>query len=292
MTGKWIDARAGYGFLLFAIISLSCSLAFGQATAGHQTHSKEFCSGNDFSSDGRASFSELRETTAVATGSITVNGGKNGGVRVAGSGRSDILVRACVQTWGATEAAARADAGNIKIDTGSEIKADGPDESNWSVSFEVLVPRNTNLKLSAHNGGIAISGVEGDLEFETTNGGVSLSNVAGSVRGRTTNGGVNVALSGNTWRGSGLDVTTSNGGVKLSIPESYSATIETATVNGGFKSDIPALNVTTENVIGERFGRNRGVTISTAINGGGPTVRVVTTNGGINISSTGRKVPE
>jgi hypothetical protein len=36
------------------------------------------------------------------------------------------------------------------------------------------------------------------------------------VRGRTTNGGVNVQLNGNTWKGVGLNVETTNGGVNLS----------------------------------------------------------------------------
>ncbi len=157
-----------------------------------------------------------------------------------------------------------------------------------SVSFEVRVPNNTDLQLKAHNGGISIRSVEGTLDFETTNGGVNLSSVAGNVKGRTTNGGVNVTLSGNAWRGSGLDVQTSNGGVNLSLPETYAANIETGTVNGGFNSNIPALNVTREDLQGEKMGRARGVKINTAINGGGAPIRVVTTNGGIRINASER----
>jgi DUF4097 and DUF4098 domain-containing protein YvlB len=105
-----------------------------------------------------------------------------------------------------------------------------------------------------------------------------LSNVAGDVKGKTKNGGVSVALSGSSWKGSGLDVETTNGGVHLSIPETYAARIETGTVNGGFKSDIAALNI-------ERNERTRAVRLNTEINGGGAPVRVVTTNGGVKISS-------
>jgi hypothetical protein len=116
------------------------------------------------------------------------------------------------------------------------------------------------------------------MEFEALNGGVVLSDLAGSVKGRTTNGGVVVKLAGSSWKGSGLDVQTTNGGVILSLPETYAARIETGTVNGGFKSEISALNA-------ERNDRNRAIRLSTDFNGGGATVRVVTTNGGVKINA-------
>jgi hypothetical protein len=245
---------------------------------------KEFCSWNNYSSNDRVSFKEKREFTVPASGSITVDSNRNGGISVKGENRSDILVRACVNTMGETEEAAKALAGRIRIETGSVIKADSDNDRDWSVSFEVLVPRNTNLKLTAHNGGIAIKSVDGDVEFETTNGGVSLYDMAGDVRGRTTNGGVNVSLTGNSWKGRGLDVVTTNGGVKLAMPEGYAANIETGTTNGGFNSDIPALNITTEDVKGEW--RSRSKKIVTSLNGGGAPIKVMTTNGGIKIGSS------
>jgi hypothetical protein len=251
---------------------------------------KEFCSGDSWSNGEKVSFKELRESTIPSSGTIAVDGGKNGGIRVKGMDRADILVRACVQTWGATDEAARAAAGNIRIDTGGTIKAtNSASDENWGVSFELLVPRGTDLRLKAHNGGISIAGVEGNLEFETLNGGVSLWEVAGDVRGRTTNGGVTIALSGNSWTGSGLDVTTTNGGVHLSMPETYAANIETGTTNGGFRSNSPALNVTTEQVKGPDR-HQRATRLNTALNGGGAPIRVITTNGGVNISSTTKSV--
>jgi hypothetical protein len=69
------------------------------------------------------------------------------------------------------------------------------------------------------------------------------------------------------------------------VPEGYAANIEAGTVNGGFSSDIPALNVTTEDVRGNGW-NDRARQVNTAINGGGAPIRLVTTNGGIRISST------
>jgi hypothetical protein len=282
-----LSLRAGLAvFVLFVTVSI----LFGQdeveavkaakaAKAAKADHKERaFCSNNNWSGPGKVSFSELREVSLAAAGSLAVDGGRNGGIKVRGENRPNVLVRACVQAWGPTEDAAKASVSTIRVSTGGTVKAEGAMDEHWSVSYEVLVPHATNLRLNAHNGGIGISSVEGDIEFETVNGGVSLYNVAGGVKGRTTNGGVSVSLSGNSWRGSGLDVSTTNGGVNLMLPEGYAANIETSTVNGGFSSDIASLNV-------ERSDRTRGAKINTPLNGGGAPLRIVTTNGGVRISS-------
>ena len=268
-------------FVLAAVtVCLSGIIIIGQTKSDYKAKHRDFCSNYNYSNGDKVSYKETRETSLAAGSLVNVDGKRNGGIRVKGENRSDVLIRACVQTVGATNEEERAIAKNIRIETGSTIRAEGAgDESNWAVSYEILVPRVSNLKLAAHNGGISISSVEGSVEFETTNGGVSLSDIAGDVKGRTTNGGVSVALSGNSWKGGGLDVQTTNGGVQLSIPETYAAHVETGTTNGGFKSDIGALNT-------ERDERNRPIRISTDLNGGGATIRVVTTNGGIHISSS------
>jgi hypothetical protein len=223
-----------------------------------------------------------------AEGKLDVDSGRNGGISIKGENRPDISVRACVQAWGSTLDAAKAAVANVRITTqGGVVRADGPDESNYSVSFQILVPRNTDMALKAHNGGLSISSVNGNIQFETLNGGVNLFDLSGEVRGRTTNGGVNVALAGRGWEGAGMDVQTSNGGVRVEVPENYAANFEAGTVNGGFSSDIPALNVTTEDVKGGWA--NRSKQVKTAINGGGAPIRVATTNGGIKIT-TGESV--
>ncbi|HMQ02512.1 MAG TPA: hypothetical protein PKD26_01165 [Pyrinomonadaceae bacterium] len=247
---------------------------------------REFCSSQSWSGDNRVSFNDLRETNIPSAGTLNIDAGRNGGIKVKGEDRSDVLLRACVQAWGESDAAARNAAGSVRISTsGGVVKAEGIDDTRFSVSYEARVPHNSNLKLTAHNGGISIVSVEGVLEFETLNGGINLSDVAGDVRGRTTNGGLNVTLAGQTWKGSGLDVSTTNGGVRLVLPDGYAANIETGTVNGGFRSEFTGLSVTTEDVKGS-WG-NRMKEVKTSINGGGPLVRATTKNGGVQISKSG-----
>jgi hypothetical protein len=238
---------------------------------------------DNWNSDRLQGHCEIKEQTLPAGGPINVDGGRNGGVSVKGWDRGEILVRARVQTSAPTQAEAVLLATQIRIETaGLRIHAQGPeqnDNANWSVSFEIMVPRRSDLSLSASNGGVSIIDVNGRIDFKTTNGGVSLARVGGHVEGHTTNGGVNVVLNGARWDGQELNVKTSNGGVNLLIPDNYSARLETSTVNGNVSSDIPL------NVAVTSRGRMP-KEISVDIGGGGPTVRATTTNGGVRVGRT------
>lgn len=253
---------------------------------------KEFCSNNNWNGGDKVSTSELREMTVAATSRLEVDGARNGGISVRGENRSDILVRACVQAWGSSEEAAKSLASSVRVNTGGVIKADGPDDgygkSSWSVSYEIRAPYNSNLTLRASNGGISVKGISGSMDLSTTNGGLSVADVAGDVKGRTTNGGINVSLVGAGWKGSGLDLQTTNGGVNLSLPSSFAANVEAGTVNGGFSSDFPGLQVE-RNDNSNHYGPQP-KKVNASINGGGANVRVVTTNGGIRISSNDKKM--
>lgn len=229
--------------------------------------------------DERYTHCEVRDFTVPATGAtMSVNAEPNGGVSVEGSARQDIHVRARVQTSGRTQEDARALAGRVEVvATADRVQATGPDNlarrESWSVSYRLSTPPQTPLNLRSSNGGISIKGINSRVEFRTVNGGVTLSRVGGSIEGRTSNGGVNVELDGSTWQGEGLDVETANGGVKLEIPEGYAAHLEARTHNGGLTVDFP---ITVEG----RLGRS----ISTDIGGGGPTLNVRTSNGGVRIT--------
>ncbi len=268
-------------FILVVFVLAGTSLS-AQDALKSKSYNREFCS-ETWSNGDKYGAKDLREFK-LSAGSLTVDGKRNGGISVKGEDRSDILVRACVQSWAETEQEAQSAVKAVRIDIGGVVAADSPGgEKNWSVSYQIAVPRGTNLKLTTLNGGISISDVDGNIEFEARNGGVNLANLAGDVRGKTANGGVNVKLDGNSWKGTGLNVETTNGGVKLAMSESYAARIETGTVNGGFSSDIPALKVEKED--GDRY-YNSKKRVTADLNGGGAIIRVVTTNGGVSIRST------
>jgi hypothetical protein len=224
----------------------------------------------------RVRFCEVLTARVPAVDRLAVDGGRNGGVAV--DGWTDVGVQVRAKVWGtaAREERARELARSVRIvvDAG-RVRAEGPDtgrREGWGVSYEILTPRDTDLDLSTRNGGIEVTDVHGEIRFEAVNGGVHLTRVGGDVRGRTTNGGLHVVLDGARWMGEGLDAETTNGGVHLQLPVGFSAQLETGTVNGGIDIDFP---VTVQGRIGRR--------LSTTLGEGGPTIRVFTTNGGVDI---------
>ena len=165
----------------------------------------------------------------------------------------------------------------MKIEiSGGEITTHGPSRGHWSASFRVEVPSSYDLDLTANNGGLRVEGVDGQVRLETSNGGISLASVSGDVKGRTANGGLQIDLDGDTWRGEGLDVVTTNGGVQLEVPAGYSAELVTGTVNGTMHVDFP---ITVQGELRKE--------INATLGDGGPTVRVKTTNGSVKVSRAG-----
>lgn len=219
------------------------------------------------------------ERLAAFAGPLSVNASPNGGIRVEAWDQSEILVRAIVNTRAETDADARRIASEVQVQTGGgRVTATGPDlngrrRESWHVSYRVYVPARTDLDLNTRNGGITIRGVQGNLRFDATNGGVTLTDLAGDVRGRTRNGGLTVALGGTQWDGAGLDVETTNGGVRLAVPDGYSAELSARTVNGGFRSEVPL-------TVQGRIDRE----VNSTLGGGGAPVKVRTTNGGLRIT--------
>jgi len=233
----------------------------------------------------RADVCEVRDETLRDTRTIDVDARQNGGVSVRGWDRSDVHVRARVVVWADSEAEARSIASAIKlVTTDGRIRADGPTresrgrswrDRHWSVAFELEVPRNAELSVTATNGGVNVSDVRGRLDLRTVNGGIVLDDVGGNIRGETTNGGVQVRIRGQKWDGSGLDVRTVNGGITLALPENLSAELEARTVNGGLRIDYP---LTVSGLVSNRR------EIRGTIGNGGPPIRASAVNGGIPIS--------
>jgi DUF4097 and DUF4098 domain-containing protein YvlB len=255
--------------------TLGLALAAGMAQAQDRTISDdEWCEGDG--GHDRPSVCEVREWTTSAPGDLAVNAKPNGGISVEAWDRNEMQVRAKVHAWGGSVASAGEITGSIEVNVGGKISAEGPKSNNkegWSVSYRIMVPRNTDLDLASTNGGVTIDGISGELRFQTTNGGIHLENVGGDVEGQTTNGGVHIVLTGDTWAGKGMTVKTTNGGVKLSIPSAYSAHLETATTNGGMNIDFP---VTVQGKIDRK--------LSVDLGNGGPTLKLSTTNGGVRIT--------
>jgi len=226
----------------------------------------------------RARACDVRVVSLAKGGVITVDPGRNGAAAVEGWDRDTIEVHARIQAEGATDGDAAALAHAIKVVTsGTTIGAEGPDagrRQSWSVSIIVYAPWHSDLKLDTYNGPIGVREVSGRMILTAYNGPISLTAVGGDVRARTTNGPLDIELVGARWDGAGLDAETTNGPVSLAIPDNYSAQLEFGTVNGPMTIGFP-LTVTSEGRVGRR--------ISTRLGSGGAPIRVVTTNGPVEI---------
>jgi DUF4097 and DUF4098 domain-containing protein YvlB len=271
----------GRSVLIAALVAFTGVAVLAQKEKDKDKDRSLTCREDSWYNDRLVGNCEIREQTlALSGGAIAVDGKQNGGVSVKGWDQNQVLVRARVQTGAPTAGEAQELSRQIRIETsGAKIFASGPEgrkDYNWNVSYEVFVPRRADLSLETHNGGIAIADVNGRIDFTALNGGVVLKRVGGAVHGSTTNGGLVIELTGDRWDGDSLDVSTTNGGIIMSVPENYSANLQTGTVNGSVSVDFP---VTVQGRINKQIALNLG--------SGGAMVKAMTTNGGVHLKRTG-----
>lgn len=261
-------------------MNLQTAIVLASATALCVTaqESSLKCDNNSSGNSRQVRHCEMREQTVGYAGMLSVDAGQNGGVSLKGWNRGDVLVRMRVEAGAETEQEARSLVSQVRNDfSAGRLSSSGPATTgrnqHWSVSYEVFVPQQANLEARAHNGGVHVSGVTGNIDLTTVNGGVHLAQVGGKVQGRTTNGGVHVQLTGSRWDGEGLDLTTTNGGVHIEMPSQYSANLNASTSNGRIQTDF---DVMAKGKIDRE--------INSSIGAGGPPVRVRTTNGAVHLS--------
>ena len=142
-----------------------------------------------------------------------------------------------------------------------------------SVTYEVTVPRSMNLTLEDTNGAMDITDVHGAHHLETTNGHLELVRCGGSLDAETTNGAIRAELLEVT-PGKNVRAETTNGRITLSVPRGLAARVDAGTTNGSITTDLPVTTTDT----GHHSLRG-------TINGGGPELRLRTTNGSIEIKA-------
>ena len=138
------------------------------------------------------------------------------------------------------------------------------------VRYFLKVPASISVQVHNTNGQVRVDGVKGAVTAETTNGGVRGQNLSGDVDASTTNGGVEIEML--SVGANGVKADTTNGGITLVVPENVKAQFKATTRNGG-------ISLTGLTVDGESS-RTR---VEGTINGGGPSISLGTTNGGIRV---------
>jgi DUF4097 and DUF4098 domain-containing protein YvlB len=150
------------------------------------------------------------------------------------------------------------------------------------------VPSQTSLKLETLNGGaIVVENISGEIDAQNMNGAVTITNVSGSVVANSMNGKVNVSLNKVT-PNKPMSFSTMNGTIDVTLPADMKANLKMKTDNGDIWTDFDvkldashAPTVEDSRKSGGRYHVRVDKAMYGSINGGGPEIQFVTSNGSI-----------
>jgi hypothetical protein len=147
------------------------------------------------------------------------------------------------------------------------------------IEWTVKVPKGVVLDVRTTNGGVRLNGISNEVHAKTTNGGVHGENIDPSVvEASAVNGGIEFELSKPLEASDSVEMETVNGGVSLTLSTDSKATIEARCVNGGVHVEDLDINKEEQSSAFDKKRRLNGT-----MNGGGASVKLSTTNGGIHL---------
>jgi len=181
---------------------------------------------------------------------------KNGGITVESweNGRIEVVARIKVKASSKSKALKLAEKLDFEVEGSQDevsIEVDYPrirftrflnifrgDRSSITVSFDVKVPENCNLKIENVNGGIRVSGISGEIALETVNGAIDINGLEIFGKARTVNGAVSCII-GRFPHGADLYLKGVNGSIRLQLPRELNARIDAKSINGGVRVKFP-----------------------------------------------------
>lgn len=146
------------------------------------------------------------------------------------------------------------------------------------VRWTVKVPAGVVVDLRNTNGKVQLNGLSGEVHARTVNGGVSGQDLTvTTLEASTVNGGVDIEIVEPIGDGATVDLECVNGGVELALPGDSRARVLARVTNGGISADDLPLDT-----IGEPTRRR----VEGTLNGGGASVTLETTNGGVRLTKS------
>lgn len=219
--------------------------------------------------------------TLAAGGQVEVEN-VNGRIEVQPSESDRVEVRAEKIGKGPTDEAARRALARITIEERTSddairisTKIEGSGGFNMGgteVKYYVRVPAGVKVKVDTTNGAVAADNLTAGLSAETVNGAIKGRGLAGEVSATTINGAVDIDMA--RLADGGVSIETTNGGIDLTLPRDAAATVSARLANG---------RISTTDLELETSGEQNRRRLDGTLNGGGPRVRLETTNGGISI---------
>jgi DUF4097 and DUF4098 domain-containing protein YvlB len=228
---------------------------------------------------------EWRRSYPVTAGASFEIRNTNGRIRVEAGGKDTIEVVATRRVKAPTEAQAKATLADFEIEetkSGSHIRLESRTGLSFmvnrskSVDYTVRAPSWVNITLDSTNGEIEVVGVGGMFRAESTNGDIRATSLEGGASVETTNG--NVHLEFARLAEGGLKSSTTNGDITVSLPRDVKASLSARVTNGSISATDLSLTTTEQS-------RRK---LEASIGGGGPPVRLSTTNGEIRVRGISR----
>jgi len=223
---------------------------------------------------------EWRRSYPVTKGASFEIENTNGRIRVEGGSGDTIEVVAVRTVRAPSEAQAKATLADVRIEerkSGSHIKLETRNEFSFLLSrskrvdYTVRAPSWVDLRLESTNGEIEVTGAGGRLRAESTNGDIRAIGLQGGADVETTNGDVVLELT--RLADSGLRSSTTNGDITVTLPREVKAKLSAKVTNGSITAK--ELDLTTTEQSRRKLEGHLG--------GGGPQVRLSTTNGDIRL---------
>ena len=229
---------------------------------------------------------EWKQQYDVRAGATLEIRNSNGSINVRTGDGSKVDVRAVRIVRAPSDEAAKAALADFRIEESStpdRIVLNAASQNagftiglSRSAEFEVTIPRDVHVVLQTTNGDITASQLTGGFRATGTNGRITADGLAGPVDVELTNGRLQLDLA--TVHEGGVTAETTNGLISLTMPSEAKARLAVRTTNGGVDASGLDLAVTQQT-------RQR---LDATVGGGGPTIRLETTNGAIRV--TGRAV--
>jgi DUF4097 and DUF4098 domain-containing protein YvlB len=263
VTSRWRRVR-GPMFRSFLGVSLGAVLASGCGLERHfpQAEARD----------------EWKRTYKIARGGTFELRNTNGRVRIRPGDADVIDIVATRVVKAGTEDEARKILSEFKIEetiSGDGVLVDSTARDLGRVSrlvdYEVRLPAWVNVTLRSTNGDLGVDGLSGFLRAATTNGEVTASALEQGADVQTTNGDVRLEFA--KLGDAGVECATTNGQISLTLPRDAKARVSASVSNGDISTS--GLDVATS----EKSRRK----LEGTVGGGGPMVRLKTTNGVIDM---------
>ena len=162
----------------------------------------------------------------------------SGDIRITGSEAAQVTIhavrRATRERLDRIKLSIESSGSEVVINANDRAAADDDGDNVVDTTFEIGVPRQTNVDVTSFSSGITVSDVEGRHRVNNFSGNVHLLNVSGPVRAKTFSGDIELQVPGA--EGTDLRFSTFSGDISTDLPLTFVSKSRKqmhATLNGG-----------------------------------------------------------